>query len=744
MRADDEQDYVDYVTSALPWLRRLAFLLCRDTHRAEDVTQTAITKLFVHWQRAKSAENLDAYVRTMVVRTFLNEQRMAWARVRLVGTPNDIPNVTTSPAPDVETRAVVHTALSRVAPRQRACWCSASSATCRSARWPGSWSVRKATSRVKPRRVSRDSASCLATKPSPCWTSGSGVDHKDEQDGVRLLSSLRDSEPDGPIAVDVRRAVRSGRRQVRVRQAALPIAGAIAVVALVAGVAFAVHQPQTPTPAAHSGSFDVRRQAFHVGSAGGFTPVTYETGRYRQVIQLVPADDQAMPATDATVTLYAAGWYPYRNGQEWSPGGESADSVDGHRARWLAPPMIRSGAVELAWEYAPGAWGFVSLRGPSASRDRAYKVALSVWPGAHDAVPMPAQIKASALGGTQVVGTISPIGTKSWATRVVEVLYGSDDPPMPPNSDTGYVGVGLQQPPDTPAATTQIGGKPAAVTPTRISFTDGSGLFVQVSDAAYLTQIGGAAALVRMAGDATATRELPLARRPVSHPIADYVGDPFVDPFLDSVAAYTEARGTLVAELGVEPGPRLQNLHQVVLTEHTSWPRPRTFSQNGKQEAPTGFLPAGIRNSEQLHSRSALAPIPPVGTGFVRHFGGPVESPTQDRRTTAVPFVPPPRPQWRLQQTLRRLLFLAAMLITCAAAVAATLAATMPRIADTGAPATFPGQLTVPDTNATHSFLTSRRLDGEIQRAEQPALSTEFTERQAKTFAGRYDGMPPP
>lgn len=120
VRVDDEQAYVDYVTSALPGLRRLALLLCRDPHRAEDVVQTAITKLYVHWQRAKVVDNLDAYARTTLVRSFLNEQRIAWARVRLVGAPAETPDLPAVQPPDVETRAVVHTALSRVAPKQRA------------------------------------------------------------------------------------------------------------------------------------------------------------------------------------------------------------------------------------------------------------------------------------------------------------------------------------------------------------------------------------------------------------------------------------------------------------------------------------------------------------------------------------------------------------------------------------------------------------------------------------------------
>lgn len=45
-----ERDYTDYVTAQLPWLRKLAYLLTQDWHRADDVVQTAITQLYRHWQ----------------------------------------------------------------------------------------------------------------------------------------------------------------------------------------------------------------------------------------------------------------------------------------------------------------------------------------------------------------------------------------------------------------------------------------------------------------------------------------------------------------------------------------------------------------------------------------------------------------------------------------------------------------------------------------------------------------------
>ena len=44
------------------------------------------------WQRASAATHLDSYVRTMLVRTFVDDRRLAWARVRLVrDTPDQAP-----------------------------------------------------------------------------------------------------------------------------------------------------------------------------------------------------------------------------------------------------------------------------------------------------------------------------------------------------------------------------------------------------------------------------------------------------------------------------------------------------------------------------------------------------------------------------------------------------------------------------------------------------------------------------
>jgi RNA polymerase sigma-70 factor (sigma-E family) len=117
MNPEHEREYVEYVTARTPQLRRLAYLLCGDEHRADDLVQQALVQLYVHWRRARAVEHLDRYVRKILVRVHLDERRRAWSRVRLVDTPPDIPQPAGS---EVEDRTVLRAALARVPPRQRA------------------------------------------------------------------------------------------------------------------------------------------------------------------------------------------------------------------------------------------------------------------------------------------------------------------------------------------------------------------------------------------------------------------------------------------------------------------------------------------------------------------------------------------------------------------------------------------------------------------------------------------------
>lgn len=69
------------------------------------------------WRQARAADNLDAYVRTILVRVFLAEQRGGWfSRVRLTPMPPSPPIEGT----DRDTAMDMRRALAAVPPRQRA------------------------------------------------------------------------------------------------------------------------------------------------------------------------------------------------------------------------------------------------------------------------------------------------------------------------------------------------------------------------------------------------------------------------------------------------------------------------------------------------------------------------------------------------------------------------------------------------------------------------------------------------
>ncbi len=112
-----EEEYVEYVSARLPTLRRLGYLLCGSEDRADDLVQQTITALYVHWKRASAAQHMDAYVRQMLVRAFLDEKRRPWSRVRLTDAP---PESVAPEGPSVEDRMVLRAALRRVPRRQRA------------------------------------------------------------------------------------------------------------------------------------------------------------------------------------------------------------------------------------------------------------------------------------------------------------------------------------------------------------------------------------------------------------------------------------------------------------------------------------------------------------------------------------------------------------------------------------------------------------------------------------------------
>lgn len=87
MRRTDEDDYRSYVVARQESLRRMAYLLCRDWHLADDLVSICLAKLYHNWSRAKAAQNMDAYIRGILTNAWLDERRRPWRRERSTARP---------------------------------------------------------------------------------------------------------------------------------------------------------------------------------------------------------------------------------------------------------------------------------------------------------------------------------------------------------------------------------------------------------------------------------------------------------------------------------------------------------------------------------------------------------------------------------------------------------------------------------------------------------------------------------
>jgi RNA polymerase sigma-70 factor (sigma-E family) len=113
-----DREFGDYYVSRAPAMRSTAFLLCGDWHLAEDLVQTAFTKLYLAWNRIGRHGSLDPYVRRVIFRAFLDHRRRPWRREH----PTEPAATPDAPGPDgsTEDRVVLLRALGALPARQRA------------------------------------------------------------------------------------------------------------------------------------------------------------------------------------------------------------------------------------------------------------------------------------------------------------------------------------------------------------------------------------------------------------------------------------------------------------------------------------------------------------------------------------------------------------------------------------------------------------------------------------------------
>lgn len=73
-RSAADAEFEEFVRAAWPRLRRAAWLLCRDSHEAEDLVQTALARAYARWGKV-SRDGAYSYVHRSLVNGYIDSVR---------------------------------------------------------------------------------------------------------------------------------------------------------------------------------------------------------------------------------------------------------------------------------------------------------------------------------------------------------------------------------------------------------------------------------------------------------------------------------------------------------------------------------------------------------------------------------------------------------------------------------------------------------------------------------------------
>jgi RNA polymerase sigma-70 factor (sigma-E family) len=74
-KAARDAEFTAFVESAGTRLRRSAFLMCRDWHLAQDLTQQTFAKMYAAWSRIRTGTNLEAYSRKVLMNLVFDQSK---------------------------------------------------------------------------------------------------------------------------------------------------------------------------------------------------------------------------------------------------------------------------------------------------------------------------------------------------------------------------------------------------------------------------------------------------------------------------------------------------------------------------------------------------------------------------------------------------------------------------------------------------------------------------------------------
>lgn len=115
-RRDRDAEFSEFVAAHQRQLRRFAYSLCGDWSQAEDLLQTALTKLYVAWPKVRERSSEHSYARQIIMRARVDESRRPWRREHSGLEGFDHP---AAPSPDIHDRDELIQALAQIPKRQR-------------------------------------------------------------------------------------------------------------------------------------------------------------------------------------------------------------------------------------------------------------------------------------------------------------------------------------------------------------------------------------------------------------------------------------------------------------------------------------------------------------------------------------------------------------------------------------------------------------------------------------------------
>ena len=118
MTSAEHEEFRRFVEGRSSSYLRTAYLLTGDWGHAEDLLQTSLAKVYRAWGRVHDRDNLDAYVRRVIVNTFAGWWRRAWRGERPTETLPDRPGE--DAFGDIDERDRLRRALLTLPTRQRA------------------------------------------------------------------------------------------------------------------------------------------------------------------------------------------------------------------------------------------------------------------------------------------------------------------------------------------------------------------------------------------------------------------------------------------------------------------------------------------------------------------------------------------------------------------------------------------------------------------------------------------------